>query len=54
MFDCVTGRADSPPSVAPDDGAGHVYVDLDREEEFHRFVLGRGPAPVPVGEQRGA
>jgi hypothetical protein len=31
---------------AADDGAGHAYVDLAREEEFQRFVLARGPQPA--------
>ena len=44
VFDRLLGRSQATLAVAGEtDGDGHVYVDLDRDDEFRRFVLSRGP-----------
>jgi glycosyltransferase involved in cell wall biosynthesis len=46
VFDTLVGRSAVTLTVAGEtDSDGHVYVDLDRDDEFRRFVLSRGPLP---------
>ncbi|MEO5853274.1 MAG: glycosyltransferase family 4 protein [Nocardioides sp.] len=45
VFQRLLGRADAPLAAASDDGEGHYYVDLERDEDFRRFVMSRGPIP---------
>ena len=48
VFDRLTGR---DLAAVPRTSSVPVYVDVDDDDELHRFVLARGPHPVVRGDQ---